>query len=228
MTNRRTFRRPTPHRRRRARGTALIELVMIVPLIALIIGLTFFFGRAMVNQQHVRAAARYAAWRDLHNRSAVADGESGAPNVVHVDYDHLNQTFFDGEASDPGAGIRLHYLSGPSETLEDYAVYAGLNDATIGQLTEELALRTWPHGRGARVDAEFPSDVGLWNNLGLTGMMTGRTLRDGMEWRYRQARNEPAVRDAFLMDVDSMFESMESTDAAGMGHTFRNLYLMRF
>ncbi len=47
----------------RRHGTAVIESIFCVPLIAIILGLTFFFGWAMRNQQRVIISDRYAVWR---------------------------------------------------------------------------------------------------------------------------------------------------------------------
>ena len=110
--------------RRRRRGTAMIEFVLCIPLLALVIAAVFFFGMVMRNQQRLRAADRYVVWRTVHNGQANADAsdqayfEYGEPdetaertafiqayeavNVVDPTADRINELFFAGQAENVG------------------------------------------------------------------------------------------------------------------------------
>ena len=62
-------------RARSRRGTAIVEFAACVPFLALVVIVTFFSGWAMVNQQHVWAADRYAAWRQVRTGTVPTDDE---------------------------------------------------------------------------------------------------------------------------------------------------------
>jgi len=220
-------------RHRRGRGAAIIEFVMIVPLVALIIGLTFFFGWSMKNQQRLRVASRYAVWRAVHNRGAAADGLAAPPNLVEVDFDRLNAAFLDVAAAvGPDAGSRMYWDAGPEETILDLAAAAGTPDRPARRLAEDIAAGHLPRGLSAVVLAEFPSSVGLWKNLGLTGLMESRHVREGVEWRRRQAAYEygdPAGGRSVLEDefLGSLGGTLSIIPGGGdeLGRAFRRLYL---
>ncbi|MFW6066153.1 MAG: TadE family protein, partial [Planctomycetota bacterium] len=93
-----------PTSRQAATGVALAETVMVIPLLALVLGLTFFFGWVMTNQQRVRQASRYAAWRRVVRDSGISTRT-------------LNRTFFGDTAESVGvSGGRVG-----EPTLLDYA-----------------------------------------------------------------------------------------------------------
>jgi hypothetical protein len=188
-------------RLRRRRGTALIEFIMAVPFFALLMGLTFFFGWSMKNQQHVRISDRYVAWRDVR--------------VGRYDPNDLNEKFYGGTAT----SVDVARGGGPDRTLEDLADEASNNSAEAGTLAEECAVNRWPRGRRVEIHAEFPADVGLWRDLGLNGPIRSEHMRDGVEWRCgdRVFNNGP-VKEQFLRDFD---RSLPNTR---MGRVLRILY----
>src|SRR3989338_8438213 len=54
-------------RRRRTseRGSALVEMAVVLPILVLLIHGIFYFGRGYVNKEKVEMAARYAAWEKI-------------------------------------------------------------------------------------------------------------------------------------------------------------------
>ena len=193
----------TEHHRR---GTALVEFAMCIPLLALVISLTFFFGHAMMNQQHVRISDRYTAWR------RAAGG--------NVDGQTLNTLFFRERAE----GIGLTEDGGPADTLEDYVAFAAWTGSDAERLARATVLQRFPRGQRATVEAEFPSSSGAGVYRRLAGAIRGSHYRDGVEWRRGQARPEDGLRDEFLGDVDATLDNLPAP-ADTLGQVLRGLYL---
>ncbi len=181
---------------------------MCVPLIALVLGLTFFFGWAMRNQQRVIISNRYAVWRRVLAGDAVGGGR-------------LNNTFFAGKA----AGVSVDYGGGSIETLEKYVEAAGDRGAAVESLAERLVLERFPRSQSAEVSAWFDSDVGIWQQF--TGAIERRHVREGVEWRNREAALEPQVRDEFFIPLDQALLTIPAPGDS-LGQAFRRLYLNRW
>ncbi len=174
-----------PSGRTHRRGTALLEFVMAIPFLALLLGLTFFFGWSMKNQQHVKIADRYLAWRHVRTKEWKAD--------------RLNHRFF-GETAERVSASRGH---GPDDTLEDLVAEADHVSGRAGEMAGRLIPRRVHRGRSVRVGAVFPSDVGVWNRMDLTGPITSHHVRDGVQWRcIENVFNNEVVNDQFLSEFD--------------------------
>lgn len=182
-----TNRRPTY--RTPARGTALAESVMVIPLLGFVLALTFFFGWAMRNQQGVRQAAHYSAWRRV-----IRNEGSGS--------DDLNRKFLFGAARP----VDVSGSSAGEPTLEDYADFTGGFSRPAGRLVEATAVETYPRGYSSRVAAEFPSDVGLWQRF--TGAIRARHTREGVEWRRGQASVDRAVRELHMTGIEQTLDQI--------------------
>lgn len=200
--------RPGPPDPVRRHGTAVIESVFCVPLIAVVLGLTFFFGWAMRNQQRVIISDRYAVWRRVVAGDAVGGGR-------------LDRDFFGGQA----AGVAVDYAGGPDGTLVEYVDRAGRRSAAVEALAQRLVLERFPRSHSAEVSAWFPTDVGLWKRF--TGAIERRHVREGVEWRNQEAALEPQVRDQFFIPLDSALLSIPAP-GTGLGLAFQNLYLRRW
>ena len=168
--------------KRRRRGTALVEFAVVIPLMALIISLTFFVGWARTNQQHVWAATRYATWQPLRT------GQS-------VQTDDLNVWFF----ADRGEDVSLAGDHGPDQTREDLVATAGDVSERAYLLAEATVLDRWPRSYRARVGAAFPTHLALWQRF--QGSIGGSCHREGLEWRRGQVSYLEAIRDQFLLDL---------------------------
>jgi hypothetical protein len=231
------MRRRTDNLRRR-RGAAILEFLLVLPFLAFLLTLIFFFGWARTNQQHVEAAARYVSWRDLHNGEAGADGSDhayihwGEPdeqdqrdeflsdyrrrNVVEVTEDLLNERFFFGQARD----IAIGRSAGPDDTIRDLVDAAGAISADAGDLANRSALTRWPHGHAATVRANFPPRLNVWKMF--PGSIRWRHSRDGVGWRRRQASYLEPIRDQFLFTLD---EVVETIAVEQLRTNLRRLYL---
>ena len=191
----------------RRRGNVLMEFVLIIPLLATILGLTFFFGWAFTNQQHVKVSDRFQCWRRVRAGSKASVSQ-------------LNAWFFQNRANedtfDQGGG------SGPTETLRDLIDTVGNFSTRAEGLAEGVVWNRAERGRRAMVAAEFPSEVGIYQQF--TGKIKHDHTRDGREWRWRQLRCEPVIRDEFLSELDSVLESIPSPGDS-LGEMARKLYL---
>jgi hypothetical protein len=185
--------RRTIRPRRRRRGAALIEFVFSLPLYVLVLALTFFFGYAMMNQQRVRTADRYAVWRDVH-RAGSSDANAIEPR------------FFGEQAGD----VNVHGRSGPHETRRDLSDVASSYSVEAGEFSEEMIVHRFPHGKWKRVSATFPTEVPLWRMF--TGAIRNHHTRDGVEWRLRQASVSSTIRDSYLLEL---MDSLENINAPG-------------
>ena len=201
MANRRTrqVRRAT-----RRGGTAIVEFAVCIPLLALVVVVTFFFGWAMVNQQHVWTADRYAAWRQVRTGSVPSD-------------DSLNQDFFAGRARN----VLTARDDGTSRPEQDFVDDVAGDSGPAGDLARGLVLDRFPKGLGVHDQAEFPTDVAVWERY--TGAIQSRSSRIGVEWRWRQARCETVVADQLLPTLDGTLQTLPNP-ATGMGAFLRSLY----
>ncbi|HOD81697.1 MAG: hypothetical protein BWX88_04407 [Planctomycetes bacterium ADurb.Bin126] len=194
----------------RRRGTVLLEFVMVIPLLAGIIALTYFFGWSMKNQQRVRASNRYAVWRWVHGKHDVNDM-------------NLNLNFFDAKAGD----VSIHgWGGGPTQTRDDLQREVGVQSVPAGDLArEELSgASPWPYGCSGAIGASFPTDVTLWQWLTQDGGIRWHHVREGVEWRRHQARCENALTDQFYAGLDDALGSVPSPGDS-LGEAARRLYL---
>lgn len=192
-------------------GTAMVEFVMTIPLIALIIGLTFLFGWSLTNKQHLSVSDRYLAWRQVR-----AGGAPGAQGI--------NEAFFDGRAGH----VDIRFSPGPDEAVHEWIDAADENNRAAGQLahifmTEHCPL---PFSRRVTVSADFPPPVAAWEKF--EGDLYSRHLREGLEWRraHHAACEEP-LREQFLGPLDAALGGIRRP-GDGLAATFRALYRVRW
>ena len=192
--------KPNLHNRK---GTALIEFTMAIPLLASVIGFTFFFGYAMMNQQHVKIADRYSAWRNVYGGAS-----SGGT---------INNLLF----GDKAGQINLTTGVGPDDVLQQYVSQVNSDSAAAGVLARACVIDSWPRGSGTHIGATFPSDVGLYNRF--KGAIEHSHIRDGVEWRRGQAASETEIVNEFLVDFDRTLSNVNQPGGA-LANTFRRLY----
>lgn len=168
----------------RRRGSALLECVMIVPFVATIVSLTYFFGWAMRNQQQVFVSDRYLAWRSVR-------GAGWRPD------ESLNEFMFDNRAGN----IHQSGGDGPDDTRDDLIEATDERDRNAGVLAE-TAVNQWPGGRSTSVSVSFPTDDGgLWTMF--KGSIPHTHAREGVEWRRGQVSYLKTIRDKFLINLHS-------------------------
>lgn len=189
------------------RGAVLIEFILLVPLIGLIIGLTFFFGYAMRNQQRVKVAARYHVWRHLERHH----NDEPIPEYGEVFY--YNLTY----------GGTHGWGHGPTESLEDLVEATEDYHEDASDLAEDLVMDHFPRGRAGGASAEFPTRINMWQRF--RGAMHGRHVRDGLTWRRGHTPYLEPIRDLFLQELD---DEIMAIDHPQLRENIRAMYLKQW
>jgi hypothetical protein len=189
------------------KGTMVLEMLMVIPLLGLIVVLIFFWGWAMVNQQSVRVSDRYAAWENADSL--------GTSNIA------INQDFMGNTA----VNVALLPNGGQSQTVQDFATQTRDNyGPAAGNVADDLITHA-PGGCQDFVSAEFPSDVALMQKF--QGPIKDTYGREGVEWRRIQLNEVPTIQKLYLTQdggVDTTLNSIGG-QGAGMAQMIRGLYL---
>jgi len=200
-------RRGSSHRR----GNVMIEFVMVIPLLGFILGLTFFFGWAMANQQHVKTTDRFQSWRRVRAGSGVPQKQ-------------LNDWIFQGHLGsyNQNAGT---YTTETRKTLEELVSYVGNVSPRAEGLAREVVMEKCEKGRWVTASGTFPSDIALFQEF--HGSIKHTHMRDGREWRWRQLWCEQEIRDEFLSELDTTLKGVPSPGDS-LASMARRLYLTRW
>lgn len=186
-----------------------MEMVMLIPFMAMLIGLTFFFGWTMANRLHVRESSRYAAWYHARTDSAVGSTT-------------LNDKFYDNRGQDIGLTRGL----GTEETIEDLIAAAGTYGNVHAEFADSVIWNRCQQGRTVRVQAKFPSDVGLYRRF--QGRLSSYHSRDGKQWRREDDLTpEQDVTDVFLSGLDNELRTLES-NGSRLAKVMRVTYLNKW
>lgn len=195
----------------RNRGAVLVEFVFCMPILGFVIAMIMFFGWSMMNQQHVKMAARHSAWRHVRGPSDTTGME-------------INSGFFNNRADANSLSISSSF-GWPVELKTEYQNVQARMQPSTGQLVERMVMQTFPKGVQSAVSAEFPTDVPAWKRF--TGSIDGATPREGVEWRRGQAEWNDPVKDQFLEVLDSRLDHIPEP-GNGLGQMIRQLYLTRW
>ncbi len=198
---------------------------MCIPLLATVVVLTMFLGWAMVNQQHVRASARYVAWRNVYRHWYWPEGfDAQDPDLID-DPNHpgLNAMFFEGEAR----WISVGGGGGHRDEFERLIDAAAEQSAFAGSFADYLLLNPLPdrgrfaHARRATVRAEFDTDVEAFRKY--SGAIRSGHIRDGVEWRRNQANCRHVTREMFLTSLEDVLNGV-NPPGEGLAARVRGLY----
>ena len=204
-----------PGSQSRLRGTVMMEMVFVMPLLLVITSLVIWFGLLAVRVQHAEVAARYETWRSV----AQAPGPSSE--------DQLNATFFGDKADSLTTSYDNNHFS--DTPYQDLISDAGQLSNDAGKLAEALmyapssdSIRMSNIQRGF-VTVEYSTSVPIWRSF--EGAFRRHTTRIGTEWAYTnnwRASNEPwahsgshtpdharALRDVFLKDFDDQLDAID-------------------
>jgi len=195
----------------RRRGNVMIEFVMVIPLLGFILGLTFFFGWAMANQQHIKTTDRFQSWRQVR---------AGAGVSQELLNDWIFQGHLGGYNQDGGT-----FTTETRKTLEELVAYVGNVSARAEGLATDMVMDRCERGRWVTVNGSFPSDIALFQKF--HGSIKHTHMRDGREWRWRQLWCEPAIRDQFLTELDTTLQGVASPGDS-LAEMARRLYLARW
>ncbi|MCE5326914.1 MAG: pilus assembly protein [Planctomycetaceae bacterium] len=204
---------PTTRHHRRARGgQAMIEFVLVVPLLATVLVLTFFFGWAMKNQQQTIVADRYAAWQGVLANDWPTGGE-------------INTVSLGGQA----ATINVDYPVGTAGVVARFAGEINAVGPEAAVLAQDVYVQQCPQSHYANLSTVFPTSVGLWASM--NGDISWSHIREGLEWRrgqmYFEEGSASVVGNTFYPSLDQALGSIPSPGDT-VGTAFRQLYLTRW
>ncbi|MDY7009478.1 MAG: TadE family protein [Planctomycetota bacterium] len=190
------------------RGTAISEFVLAIPLLAIVLGLTFFFGWVMMHKHQVLVANRYSAWQRVD--TGAWPGE-----------DRLNSVAFTNRASD----VVLSSEAPVGETADELISRAGNMSPRTELLAEELITEQYPPGWRAHVSADFNPRQALWQNV-MGGMydIHHRHGREGVTWRRDEVSCWSVLRNQYYSELDDSLGRV-SSPADEMAQMIRELYL---
>lgn len=203
----------------RARGSAMLEMVLVMPVLLVILSLMILFGRQMVRLQRSAMMMRYEAFREV---SYVQDTNFPRPSdaMSHIS---LNDAFFAGHAASIGHNQAASPVECPST--------AGLVDAASAVSTPagnlaQAALEPLPKRHITRLTVNHTTGLPLWQPFMRTihrsntqadhswRMANGLSLNAGNakqawpahgDWYYAGPRAAPmmaAIRQEFLGTLD--------------------------
>ena len=139
----------------RCRGTAMLEFVMCIPLMAILIAAIFFFGWVMRNQQRVCIAARYTSWKYVYDTT---------PSTQQ-----LNDKFFDDRGHD--IYIDLDSDTATNQVRESFINEVTTSDADAGEYAQDLISRNLPGGSYALLRSQFATNSPRWRKWAESGAL---------------------------------------------------------
>lgn len=190
----------------------MLEFVLVVPLLATVLVLTFFFGWAMKNQQQTIVADRFAAWHGVLANDWPTGGQ-------------INTVSLSGQAST----VTVEYPAGTGDVVNRLATEITAVGPEAAVLARDVYVLQCPQSHYANVSTVFPTSVGLWASM--NGDISWSHIREGLEWRrgqmYFEEGSSSFVSNTFYPSLD---QALSSIPAPGdtVGTAFRRLYLMRW
>ncbi len=237
-----TARSRQPARRRgRCGGVAMIETLLVLPMVLFVLALVIYFGFAMQRMQRATMMDRYESWR------SAARAPGPAVDVTDTgDTRQMRATFFRGDVPTLLTAEATEFF--PREPSQAWERGAGLR--AVG--AQRLAARYFtdlPRGRSMRFYTRHRSDVRLWERLFPGSIVHRHTVMD-TQWRfvnhvidgtrwyddrigaYRPTRDsvmptlDPgySVREAFYSDFDRRLAVFASSNA--LAEAIQNFYLL--
>ena len=165
----------------------------------------------MTNQQRVKAAAHYTAWRSVQPGGPSVTGLGGAKLALEpVEFARKGEVRQFSRDAGPAAA-----------TISELVDAAMLVSSDAAAVADRGPRARFPRGSFVRLSGEFPTSVGLWNRY--QGDIRSRAGRDGLPWR----RSEAGLGNTM---VDLCFPAMESRMTGvqppgdGMATVVRDLY----
>jgi hypothetical protein len=197
--------RTTLRSNRKARGAAMVEFCLTVPLLAAVFVLIFFCGWSFSRMQRVSAAARYAA----DHRA-----QRGHPSEAI-----LADRFF----SEIPVQLRGEGCGCNMGVLEDFVDEAGTQSQWAWSLMRDQVDRGRRSGVHWRVTGDFPTDLETYERLGT--QLSRRAGRTDRSWDSRNFRLSRSVESVFLPEWITLLENMPSPSdhlARDLHHVWRH------
>lgn len=193
----------------RARGSAMSEMVLVLPLLVFVLMLLLLFGQGWMRVQHATVMSRYEAWR----QAAYAPGPYAvdpSPN------DAMNQLFFAGNA----ATIEYQgHGSFPRDAADQLADWVGGQSDDAREFIEAVT-DALPAGHTVSFKTTHPNSNQLWTLFDRPIRHTHTRLAN--DWRFvngweideegwhpagPHVSHIPQVRDQFFEEIDERLTS---------------------
>ncbi|NBB96161.1 MAG: hypothetical protein GVY16_10545 [Planctomycetes bacterium] len=197
--------RQTHRRRAGRRGTVMVEFIACIPLLALVVAATYFFGWSMRNQQRVIVADRYTCWRGFHGTHNYRSEDVSRHYGVQDWAGFLDTVFFNRRTNSVGHSIG----GGPRDVRLQWIDEARTRgSADAGEVAGDLENGHLPWGRRTHLTADFAATYRIYERLG-PGAIGARHGRDGQPWRRGQARLRQTILDLYLGDLDDQISGLD-------------------
>lgn len=197
------------HRSQARRATAMIEMVLALPIIFVTLSLLFFAGRGVVRVQHALVMDRHDAWlkaahlvtdtpTDIHvmlrsYRSSNATLQVG-PNQA---YEQLDQAFMGGRSAIEN--LTTPYVDGGDQAYNEFIDNSGLSSQALQTYEAMTAIS---HSVQSSFRSEFdPDSTPLWREL--AGDIRHGHRRDDTAWAYTRGYTQfrVSLEDFVIMEA---------------------------
>lgn len=159
---------------RRARGAAMIEALLVLPVVLFILSLVVYFGFSMERMQREMMMDRYESWRGSARAPGPSTGIDANSSTLQ-----LRQTFYAGD--NPTVTVEpTDYF--PIEPTEALGLAAERLNGRAGALWSQY-FQEFPRGRSLRFFVSDNSGVPLWDRL-FTGSIRHRHTVMDTDWRF--------------------------------------------
>ena len=160
--------------RARQRGSAMIEGLLVLPLIMFMLSLAIYFGISMQRFQRTMMMDRYESWRGAARAPGPSAGTSADSSTLE-----LRSTFFAGD--DPTVGYDpTDYF--PDEAMNDLRDAAAEIDTDAELILRQYAVN-FPRGRSIRISVSDNSGIALWDRL-FPGALRHRHTKMDTDWKF--------------------------------------------
>ncbi len=215
-----------------ARGTAMTEMVLVIPFVAVVLSLLLYLGGAVVRLKGAHVVDRYEAWRQVGKGPApAASGAPVPPRIKENSTDgeagnnqQLNALFFDKRAAELEYASERYY---PEAALAGQVDLAYQESEVVGRLAArqlqtirdmDAQNDSMMIGRKVKFTTDFPVGGSIWSKFEKPykhqHVRIGNTWRAANGWKiynndmemYTEGGPmlviEPAVRDTFYTSFD--------------------------
>jgi len=158
----------------RCRGAAMIEALLVLPLIMFVLSLVVYFGFAMERMQRGMMIDRYESWRGAAKAPGPAVGVTAGASTRP-----LRELFFAGDDPTLGFDPTDFFPAEPSNAL---AGEASDESTGAGDLADQY-FQDFPRGRSMRFFVSSPTGSALWEQL-LPGSIPHRHTVMDTDWRF--------------------------------------------
>lgn len=167
---------------RRHSGTAMLETVLVLPLVFVILGLVFFFGNAFEREQQQRILARYDVARVANQATPLAPA---TPAGLNGQQDAMNELFFDGAADIVSVDWDGYISPGGQGLIE----LAANRSTPTGDLAAGIVNRA-QQGTKIKLVVDFTRSNRIFEAV--NGPIRRRSVHPGPSWAYADAMVESA------------------------------------